>query len=272
MKQELQVRSTSVPATGFGTWELTGRTAYRAVRHALDVGYRHVDTAQAYGNEQEVGRALADSPVDRDEVFVTTKVWPDNAAPEDTRTSHEDSLRRLDTDYVDLLLLHWPTGPAPIEATVEAMDELRRDGKARLIGVSNHTVDQLHRAAGAGPVACNQVEYHPLLSQDKVLDAVRQHDMFLGAYSPLAHGAAVDHPELAAIGLPYAKSAAQVALRWLLDQDDVAVLPRSQTPAHIEANLDLGGFALSGDERARIDALPKDRRQIDPEGLAPDWD
>lgn len=269
MKQ-LEVQDVTVPGLGFGTWEVTGESAYESTRRALEAGYRHVDTAQMYGNEERVGRALADAPIDRDRVFLTTKIDHKNARADDVRSSHEDSLRRLDLDHVDLLLIHWPTDLAPIEETVEAMDGLREEDKTRLIGVSNYTGSQVRRAAGAGPVACNQVEYHPLLDQRDLLGVVRDEGMFLTAYSPLAHGGLVDHDTLREIGADHGKSAAQVALRWLLRQDDVVALPRSESPEHIEANLDVFDFELSDDEVARIDDLPKDRRQIDPP-FAPEW-
>lgn len=276
----VEVHDTPVPRLGLGTWELTGDEAYRSVRHALDIGYRHVDTAQLYDNEEEVGRALADSPVDRDEVFVTTKVWWRRARPGDVRASHEDSLRRLGTDHVDLLLLHWPNEAVPVETTVEAMDELRQEGMTRLIGLSNHTAEQVERAAEAGPVACNQVEYHALLDQDTVLEAVRERDMVLAAYSPLAKGGLVDHPTLRRIGEAHSMSAAQVALTWLLRQERVVALPRSGTAAHIEENLGVlppgdespgDGLDLSSEEVAIIDALPKNHRVVDPP-FAPEWD
>lgn len=265
------VRGVEVPAVGFGTWQLTGRQAYRSVRHALEVGYRHIDTARMYDNEEQIGRALADSPVDRGEVFVTTKIWRRQARPADVVTSHERSLRRLGTDHVDLLLLHWPSDLAPLEATLEAMDRLRREGRTRLIGVSNHTAAQLERAADAAPVACNQVEYHALLDQAPVLEAVRDRDMFLAAYCPLAQGALVDHPTLARIGKRHDRSPAQVALRWLVRQEGVVPLPRSGTPAHIEENLAVHDFTLAPSEIEAIERLPKDHRVVDPP-FAPDWD
>lgn len=260
----------AVPALGFGTWELEPDVAERSVRDALDLGYRHIDTAAIYGNEEAVGRAIRQCGLDRDAVFVTTKVWKDDARRDDVGKAVEASLGRLGLDHVDLLLIHWPTGPAPIEETIEALAAMQGQGRTRAIGVSNHTADQVHRAAAVAPLATNQVEYHPLLSQDRVLEACRQEGMFLTAYSPLAHGMVFDTPEIVDIAREIGRDPAQVALRWLLAQGDVAVLPRSSSRDHIAANAELD-FTLSDEHRARLDALPKDRRQIDPP-FAPDWD
>lgn len=264
-------RDVSVPRLGIGTWELTGGDAYDSVRTGLDVGYRHVDTAQAYGNEEEVGRAIADSGVDRDEVFVTTKVWMEQAAPADVEQSTGESLRRLGMDHVDLLLIHWPTDIAPIEATVEALADQQARGRTRLIGVSNYTAAQFQRAAKVADVATDQVEYHLLLSQDTVLRAVRSENAFLTAYSPLAHGALVGDERVEKIAADIDASVAQVALAWLLAQDDVVALPRSTSSDHIQENFAARDLELSDEHVALLDDLPKDERQLDPP-FAPDWD
>lgn len=266
----IDIEGTEVPRVGFGTWELTGATAFESVSHALKVGYRHIDTAQMYGNEEEVGRAIAESGLDRDEIFLTTKVPPRNAAPEDVIRSHEDSLRKLRTDHVDLLLLHWPAEP-PMEETLGALDELRQQGKTRFIGVSNYPSDLLKQAVDLVPVVTDQVEYHPFLGQDEVLSVVREHGLFLTAYSPLSKGDVVGTELLEGIGRPHGKSAAQVAIRWLLQQDRVVAIPRSSSKDHIEANLDVFDFELSDEDMERIAGLPKDERKIDPPG-GPDWD
>lgn len=261
----------TVPRLGLGTWELTDGDGYDSVRAALDAGYRHIDTAQAYGNEEEVGRALADSGLDRDEVFVTTKVWFEKAAPADVAQSTGESLDRLGLDHVDLLLIHWPTDIAPIEATVEALADQQSRGRTRLIGVSNYTAAQFRRAADVADVATNQVEYHALLAQDTVLDAVRGAGAFLTAYSPLAHGALFDDDQVSEVAEEVDASVAQVALAWLLRQDDVVALPRSSSKDHIADNLSAQDLDLSDEQAARLDELPKDQRQIDPP-FAPDWD
>ena len=269
--QTLTHRDVTVPRIGAGTWELTDGDGYDSVRDALDLGYRHIDTAQAYGNEEEVGRAIADSGVDRDDIFLTTKVWFEKAAPTDVEQSTGASLRRLGLDHVDLLLIHWPTDIAPIEATIEALQAQQERGRTRLIGVSNYTAAQFQRAARVADIATNQVEYHPLLAQDTVLRAVRSENAFLTAYSPLAHGALFGNDRVEKIAADVGASVAQVAIAWLLAQDDVVALPRSSSKDHLEDNLAAQDLELTDDQLATLDDLPKDERQIDPP-FAPDWD
>ena len=270
--QPLTYDDVAVPRVGIGTWELEGDTAYGSVRAALDAGYRHVDTAAMYGNEEQVGRAIADSGVDRDELFVTTKVWRDDAAPADVERATAECLERLGLDHVDLLLIHWPSDAAPLEATAQALDAQREAGRTRLIGVSNHTAAQFRRVAAVAPVATNQVEYHARLDQTAVLDAVRESGAFLTAYSPLAHGSLFGDEQVETVAADAGTTVPGVALAWLLDQDDVAVLPRSSDPDHVAENLEAARSTTLGDEqRAALDALPKDRREVDPP-FAPDWD
>lgn len=265
-----------IPSLGLGTWQVTGRAAQEIVERALELGYRHLDTAQAYGNEGEIGRALERSGVDRDEVFVTTKVWPDNYRPADFRASVEESLRKLRISSVDLLLLHWPAfGERSLESTVELLAEAHEEGRTRHIGLSNFTPGQMERAseASSGPLVVNQVEYHPFLAQDRVLEAVRSRGMALTAYCPLAQGRTVRDPLLRAIGEGHGKTGAQVALRWLLQQDPVAAIPRTSDPGHLAENLEVFDFDLTKGERDAIAELAGDEgRIIDPAGLAPDWE
>lgn len=267
----LTFRDVSVPRLGLGTWELTDGDAYDSVRAALDIGYRHIDTAQAYGNEEEVGRAIADSGVDRDDIFLTTKVWMEDAAPQDVERTTGESLERLGLDHVDLLLIHWPTDIAPIEATVEALQAQQERDRTRLIGVSNYTAAQFQRAAKVADVATNQVEYHAKLGQDTVLNAVRSEDAFLTAYSPLGHGDLFGDDTVEQIAEEADASAAQVALAWLLAQDDVVALPRSSSKDHIADNFEAMKLELTDEQIGKLDDLRKDDRQIDPP-FAPDWD
>ncbi len=260
----------TMPALGFGTFELDEATAERAVATALGLGYRHVDTAVMYDNEAGVGRGLSASGLDRDDVFVTTKVLPRNAAAGDVGPEVEGSLSRLDLDHVDLVLLHWPNDDVPVEETVEALHAVQERGLTRTFGISNHPTDLMRRAASAGPVFTNQVEYHPFLDQTAVLEAARDLGMTVTAYSPVARGRVFGDPTLGDIAAAHDASAGQVALRWLLDHDGVAAVPRSSDPSHIADNLGVD-LTLTADETARIDALPKDRRLIDPP-FAPDWD
>ncbi len=267
---QVTAHDVAVPALGFGTWELSADEARDSVRDALDLGYRHIDTAAMYRNEEAVGAAIRDHDVDRDEVFLTTKVQPQHAKYDDLLQATQDSLRRLGLDHVDLLLIHWPSD-VPVEETVEALAEAQSRGWTRTIGVSNHTSDQVRTAAKVAPLITNQVEYHPFLSQEVVLETCRELGMFVTAYSPLAKGDAVGDPVLNEIAEELGCGPAEVALRWLLDQDGVAVIPRSSNRDHIASNARALEITLTDEQRARIDQLPKDRRQIDP-AFGPDWD
>lgn len=263
---------TAVPRLGFGTFQLGGDDAYRSVRVALETGYRHVDTAQGYANEAEVGRAVADSDVDRDEVFLTTKIRPSNAAPADVRSSTQTSLAELGTDHVDLLLLHWPADEvAPLAETLAAMTRLQQDGLTRHIGVSNFPSTMLAHAYELAPIVTDQVEHHPYLGVEPIEEVLRARGGFLTAYSPLARGEVVDDDTLRSIAADHGVSAAQVTLRWMLQRPGVVAIPKSGTPERIRSNFDVHSFELSDDEMARIDGLERGARQIDPD-FAPDWD
>ncbi len=268
----LEVHGVTVPKLGFGTWQITGDACHEAVTHALDLGYRHIDTARAYENEAEVGRAIEESSVDRGDVFLTTKLWITEFAADDLRAATEDSLRKLRVDHVDLLLLHWPNPDVPLEETLEALDGVREAGLTRLIGVSNFPAGMLRRALELAPIATDQVEFHPFLGQDRLLEVAEQEDVFVTAYSPLAHGKVGDDATLREIGDAHGKTAGQVALRYLLELDRVAVLPKSATASRREENFDVLDFELTPEDRRRIEELPKDQREIDPGSLAPDWD
>ena len=265
------IHGVPVPALGLGTWQITGDAAREAVAHALSLGYRHVDTAQVYKNEAEVGAGLSASGVPRADVFLTTKVWRDNMGAGRLAPSVDESLGRLGTDYVDLLLLHWPNDDVELDQMLEALDGVREAGKARLVGVSNYPPGMLRRALEAVPdLATDQVEYHPFLGQDALLDVARERGMVLTAYSPLAQGDVPADETLAEIGEAHGASAAQVALAWLLGQDRVVAIPKASSATHREGNLAALDVSLSDDDRARIAALPKDRRLVDPD-FAPDW-
>jgi 2,5-diketo-D-gluconate reductase B len=265
-----EVQGTRVPVLGFGTWLITGPEATEAVRDALEIGYRQIDTARAYENEREVGRGIADSGLAREEIFLTTKVPHDQATAELVERDAEESLERLGVDYLDLLLLHWPSPDVPLEETLKAMAALRDDGRIRNLGVSNFPPGLLKQALDIAPVFCDQVEYHPFLSQDRLLDLARANDVLITAYSPLAHGKVPDDETLNRIGSSHGKTAGQVALRWLLDQDHVSPIPKASSHERRVENFDVFDFRLSAEERAEIDALPKDVRIADPP-WAPDW-
>lgn len=272
-EQNLTVQGTTIPKIGFGTSGLTGDECEESVRDALELGYRHVDTAPSYGNEDAVGRGLASTDgVTRDEVFLTTKLSHDGLDAAGVPRQFSESLERLGTDYVDLLLIHWPNPDVPLEETLGAMEELRRQGDVRAIGVSNFPSELLERALDLAPVVCDQVEYHAYLAQPELLEIARERDVAIAAYRPLAGSRLMDDDVLREIGAAHGKTAGQVALRWLLDQPKVVALPKSGSHDNRAANLDVFDFDLDDDERARIAELALRReRTIDP-SFAPDWD
>ena len=251
----LTVQGTQIPKLGFGTWELTGDACAEGVRDALELGYRHIDTARMYGNEAEVGRGMAASGVDRRDIFLTTKVWHSNLRAVALRASVEASLRDLGVEHVDLLLIHWPSEAVALAESLGAMTELQEEGKVSHLGVSNFSPQLVEEALEHAPIVCNQVEYHPYVDRSELLGSCREHDLMLAAYSPLARGALLREEALQEIGAEHGRSAGQVVLRWLLDQPHVAALPKAATPEHRAANLDVFDFELSDDDHARIDGL-----------------
>jgi 2,5-diketo-D-gluconate reductase B len=267
----LTIRGVEVPKLGLGTWQIEGQAGYEAIRDALDLGYRHVDTARAYGNEQDIGRALADSGVPRDELWLTTKVWRDDAAPDVVPRVFEQQLADLRVEHVDLLLLHWPAEP-PLADTLGAMDALREQGLVRHIGVSNFPSALLRQAIELAPIFANQVEYHPYLPQGPVMHECLEHDLLLIAYSPFAQGCVHRDPLLAEIGARYGKSAGQVALRWLLDQPNVVAIPKAASHERRAENLDVFDFDLDEDERGAVAALSRRHLRTGDPPWAPAWD
>ncbi len=252
---------TAMPLLGFGTYQIPdGGACYRAVRHALDVGYRHIDTAAFYGNEEDVGRAVRDSGLARAELYVTTKLWNSDQGYDSALRAFERSLKRLGLDYVDLYLVHWPE-PGKRADSWRALEEIRKRGHCRSIGVSNYTVhhlEELLRSAQVIPVN-NQVEFSPFLYQRKLLEFCAGKGISLTAYCPLTHGEKLDHPAIAQIGAKHGKTGAQVLLRWAL-QHDVVAIPKSARKERIEENAALYDFELDANEMARLDALDEDYR------------
>lgn len=271
--QMIETHGMRMPKLGLGTWRMSGAECERAVQAALALGYRHLDTAQMYGNEDAVGAGLAGSGVARADIHLTTKVWPDNIAPAAMRRSMEDSLRHLRTEYVDLYLIHWPYPDMDLPAALETLVKLKEEGKARAIGVSNFTVALLRRAVEevGAPIACNQIEYHVLLDQAKVLDYARSKGIAVTAYCPLAQGRLAEHAALDAIAAKHGCTTAQVALAWLLEQDLVAAIPKAGRRESQMANLAALEIRLDDADRAAIAALPKDQRFVAP-AFAPAWD
>jgi 2,5-diketo-D-gluconate reductase B len=271
----VEANGASIPLLGLGTWELRGRTCARVVEQALRLGYRHIDTAQIYDNEREVGEGLRASGVRRDDVFVVTKIWPSHFAPRELERSAKECLVRLRLSEVDLLLLHWPNPHVPLSETMGALCKVKRDGLARHIGISNFTVALIEEAMrhASEPLVCNQFEAHPFLDQAKVIDATRARGMAVVAYSPIARGEAIHNPVLIEIGKAHSKSAAQTCLRWLVQQD-IAVIPRTAKIERLSSNAAIFDFTLTDDEMERIRALAHPHGRVVNYSFsgAPKWD
>jgi len=273
LMQFVEANGAKIPAIGLGTWELRGRTCARLVEQALKLGYRHIDTAQVYENEREVGEGLRASRVRRDDVFVTTKVWTTHFAPNDLERSTKESLTKLRLTEVDLLLLHWPNPQVPLVETLGALAHVKKLGMSRHIGVSNFTVALIDQAVAAcpEPLACDQVEYHPYLDQTKVKEACARHGMALVAYSPVAKGRVKSDATLARIGRDHGKTAAQVCLRWLVQQN-VSAIPRTSRIERLSENIEIFDFALSEEEMGQISGMGSARSRLTDFGFAPKWD
>ena len=265
----VEIQGSTVPKLGFGTWEILGRDCEEAVADALQIGYRHIDTAQAYDNEAEVGKALAASGVPRRELWLTTKLWRKEYRR--VRDSAQESLERLQVSCIDLLLLHWPNDEVPLEETLGALAQIRDEGLIKHFGVSNFPAYMLREALKVAPIFADQVEFHPFLGQDELTELALEKDFMVTAYSPLARGKVPSDETLGAIGERHGKTAGQVALRWLLDKPNVATIPKASSHERRLENFEVFDFELSDEDRAQIDALPKDGRILDP-GFAPDWE
>ena len=271
--QIVEANGARIPLLGLGTWDLRGRVCSRIVEQALRLGYRHIDTAEMYDNEREVGEGLRASGLARDQTFITTKVWPSHFAARELERAVKESLARLQLAEVDLLLLHWPNPQIPLRETLGALCEVKRMGLARHIGVSNFTVALIDEAARLAeePLVCNQIEMHPFINQDKVLAACKKHGMAVVAYCPIARGKVPGADALERIGKAHGKSAAQVSLRYLV-QMGVCSIPRTATPEHLKQNLDVYDFKLSDSEMAELKKLnATDMRVVNPPH-APKWD
>jgi diketogulonate reductase-like aldo/keto reductase len=244
----------SVPALGFGTWPMNGETCRTAVRTALEHGYRHIDTAQMYENEAAVGQAIGESDVPREDVFLVTKLLRENLAHDDVLSTAKASRNRLDTDYIDLLLIHSPSRSVPIEESIGAMNQLQAEGVVEHIGVSNFSVQQLEAAIDASetPILTNQVEYHPFTSKSDLLEFCIDQGIMLTAYSPVARGRVLKDETLQTIGERYGKTPAQVTLRWLVQQELVAAIPKASDTEHIAENIDIFDFELTSEEMEQV--------------------
>jgi 2,5-diketo-D-gluconate reductase B len=268
----VEAKGFSIPIVGLGTWELRGRDCARLTEQAIRLGYRHIDTAQMYGNEREVGEGVRASGLSS-EVMVTTKVQPTSLAPRELERSVKESLAHLRLDVIDLLLIHWPNPRVPLVETLGAMARLKHDGLVRQLGVSNFTVALLAEATKVSPepLVCNQIECHPYLDQSKVIEACRQHGMAVVAYSPIARGNARGDELLERIGQAYGKSAAQVCLRFLVQQD-IAVIPRTSKVERLAENIALFDFELTELEMRAIAELARRGDRIVDWSWSPKWD
>jgi len=265
----------AIPALGFGSSPLTGGLTADTVLAALKTGYRHIDTARKYGTEGAVGEALRACGLARKDIFLTTKVSHENLRADNFARSVDDSLAALKVDYVDLLLVHWPNPAIPLSETMPALAKAKRQGLARHVGVANFNIALLDQAVALcpEPLVALQAEYHPYLDQAKLMAAVRRHRLVFIAYCPLGRGRLFGDPVLAEIAAKRGRSVAQVALRWLLQQD-VAAIPFSSKPERIGGNFNVFDFSLSEDEMHRIAALKRDNGRVaNPAGrVAGGWD
>jgi 2,5-diketo-D-gluconate reductase B len=271
--ENLQTQGISLPRLGLGTYRMQGDECRKAVESALGLGYRAIDTAEMYGNEEAVGAGIAAAGVPRGDICVTTKVWPENLAPDAIRKSFDTSLKKLRLDHVDLYLVHWPAKTMNLPAIFETLARLKDEGRTRAIGVCNFNLALLKTVVEEikAPIACNQIEYHVMLDQSKVRHYLATKSIPITAYAPLAQGRAASDKTLIGIGKKHGASAAQVALKWLLDQDGVAVIPKAKGAESQKANLDALKLELDDDDRKAVAALPKNQRFVNP-GFAPAWD
>ena len=271
--QTITANGAQIPAIGLGVMTLKEETCVKAVDAALRLGYRHIDTAQMYGNERETGEGLRASGVPRGEVFVTTKVWHDRLKAGDFERSVDESLERLGLSAVDLLLIHWPSKDVPLKETIDVLCKTKREGKTRHIGVANFTIALIEEAVklATEPLVTNQIEVHPFIDRSKVIAACRRHGLAITAYCPIGRGSVPGDAALARIGAAHGKSPAQVSLRYLVQQGIIPI-PRSANPQHLAENLAVFDFSLSEAEMTELARLSSANRRIVNPPHAPQWD
>jgi 2,5-diketo-D-gluconate reductase B len=271
--QFVEAHGARIPQIGLGTMTLKEDVCVQAVKAALQMGYRHLDTAAFYGNEKENGEGLRQSGVSREEVFICTKVRQNDLMPDDFARVVDQSLKNLQLPYVDLLLIHWNNPDIPFKLSVGALCKARKDGLAKHVGVANFTSTMLDEAwaVTSEPLVCNQIEMHPFINQDKVLAACRKHGMAVVAYCPIARGKVPGAGALERIGKAHGKTAAQVSLRYLV-QIGVCAIPRTATPAHMKQNLEVFDFNLSDAEMAELKKLNATNMRVVNPPHAPKWD
>ena len=267
----------NIPVLGLGTWQSTGQDCVDVVSQALKIGYEHIDTAQAYDNEKEVGQGIKQSGVSRDKFFLTTKIFPDDMKfePEKLVAAAKRSLEDLDTDYVDLLLLHWPDDRVPLSETIPALCELQKQGLTRNIGVSNFNIANIIEAEKYAdvPIVVNQVEFHPFIKQKTLQTFLNNHHILLEAYSPLARGDVFDNDIMKEIADKHNVTPAQISLAWILSDKHRIAIPKTSNPDHLQGNLDAIKVQLSADDIKKIDSLARaDGRKIKHPDYSPEWD
>ena len=254
-----------MPILGLGTWQLKGKNCVSSVEDALDIGYRHIDTADGYDNHQKVAQGIKKSELNRDELFITSKIKPENLHYEDIKKDVKRFLNELDIKYLDLLLIHWPNKDIPLEESLKALKEIKDKGLVRNIGVSNFTINHLKDAEEIYPglVSVNQVEFHPTLYQKELLDFCQKNGIVLTAYSPLGRGEVFDNETINKLAEKYNKSAAKLTLKWLIDKDIVAI-PKASSREHLESNFDIFDWELPAEAKEKMDQLNSNNRLIDP--------
>ena len=272
----LSAHGAQIPAVGYGTMLFPApERAVELIVCSLECGYRHIDTARKYGSEEWVGEGIRASGLPRKDIWVTTKVTEENAKADDFTRSVDTSLKTLGLDYVDLLLIHWPQPKVPLEETLGALAKARREGLAKNIGVSNFTVPLLDEAVGKcpEPLLTNQIEYHAYIRQDKIIAACGRHGLLVTCHVPLARGGVLKDPVILNVAKSHGKTAAQVALKWLVQQPDMVVVPRALEYSEIKENIDIFDFELSENEINQISRLrDRNRRIVDPMVRRPVWD
>ena len=265
--------SMQVPAIGLGTYKLTGLAAIDTFLEAFRIGYRLVDTAQLYMNEDEVGKALALSGLDRKEFIVVTKVWPTNFTSDRFIPSVKESLKKLRTDYVDLLLIHWPHPQFKVSQYIQFLAQAKEEGFAKEIGVSNYNIEQINTAINAGiPILTNEIEFHPWINQRSIREHMQQHNMPIIAYTPLGRGMMVKDKIVADIAKEHQRMPAQIVLRWMMQQEDIIAIPKATSTKHLLENLNVFDFTLSTAGMSKIDSLANDNLRVVPAQPGAKWD
>lgn len=271
----LEANGANIPALGFGTWPLVGDECAEMVGKALDTGYRHIDTAAKYENESEVGQGIGSSDMLREDIFLTSKVWPTNIAEGDLQRSIEASLEKLNTPYLDLALIHWPSKTVPMRESIKALNEVKSRGLAKNIGISNFTNAMIDEAVALSehPLACNQVENHPYLDQSEMRNNCARHGLALIAYCPLSRGGDLfDKDAIVAAANNHSKTPAQIVLRWHVQHDGAGAIPKTATPSRLLENLNIFDFELSSNELAAISAYTSANNRICDFDFSPKWD